>query len=398
MNNNNFFDDAGHRGVDQTVGEIQELLPAILSRRAVDVPGAAAVRPTPVVVSAEIPGAAALPCDSERGCDPFLSARLWEEEAVTLSNGSVAEAYFCARLVVVNSRPRPVPARVDILGLPPAAAERSGVVVATRIFDAVYTVNLTQGTAAGIHMLDDYVDGWGTNVYEIGCVVPTTGAATNLAVNGNFETVTKSKPTQIYDSWHIFATDPVAPGSWDGGMNSGGTTLLSSENRTDDRARLTADTADPFEGRYSGRIVVPTATPLLIPISLTASPAVGLGRTVRVSFRARSSPAGAVVAAVSGPMPMASNAGAGSSPLPPLGPEWSLVGPFEVKLINSTAAAPRVVLSQIAPLREQTAPAPPVGARAWPSDTGNPLHLVVSSPHKTGGIVWVDDVVVMPAT
>ena len=143
---------------------------------------------------------------------------------------------------------------------------------------------------------------------------------------------------------------------------------------------MTADTADPFEGRYSGRIVMPTATPLLIPISLTASPAVGLGRTVRVSFRARSSPAGAVVAAVSGPMSMAGNAGAGSSTLPPLGAEWSLVGPFEVKLINSTVAAP------------------PVGARVWPSDKGNPLHLVVSSPHKTGGIIWVDDVVVMPAS
>ena len=70
--------------------------------------------------------------------------------------------------------------------------------------------------------------------------------------------------------------------------------VVSAENYTDDRAHITADTSDPFEGRHSAKITVPTKSPLVVPIPTLSDSEVplGPGDRVAVSLWARSSPPG----------------------------------------------------------------------------------------------------------
>lgn len=86
----------------------------------------------------------------------------WKEEIPTRRDGSPEPDFFCARLVVTSGEARPVQARVVIAGLP----EEAGTVV-TRLFGAIYALNLTRSPGAS-WLLEDFIDGWGTNVYQLG--------------------------------------------------------------------------------------------------------------------------------------------------------------------------------------------------------------------------------------
>ena len=148
--------------------------------------------------------------------------------------------------------------------------------------------------------------------------------------------------------------------------------MLSSENRTDDRAKITADAADPYEGRYSGRIVVPTARPLQLGVALTADPKkpFAAGDKLSVSFVARSSPAGANVSIATGAIG-ADAASAGAVGGVTLGVGWSRHGPYEITLRNA---------SLLGAFMENA-----------------PLHMIVATPYRTATIVHVDAVTVTKA-
>ena len=391
MNNNQFLSDAAsstHRGLDQVAAEMQELLPALLSRRAIAAPGKL-LRASPVVVEAitdpnrRAPGGTCGP-SGDKVCIEELSAGIWEEEVANGADGQpLGSPYFCARVVVVNSQDRPVPARVRIAGLPTeaaAAGSGGGIVQASRMFTAVYTLNLTR-TTSGDWLLEDYLDGASTNIYSIGCEVPAQ-AAENLVVNGNFEDVMHSHPTSLLQQdhrnggWHVFAGDTVGCKETPCVLCKGlycPAMMLSSENRTDDRAKITADCADPYEGRYSGRIVVPTARPVQLGIAIAVDPKkpFAAGDKLSVSFVARSSPAGANVSVASG-MIGGDAASTGALGGDTLGVGWSRHGPYEITLIM-----PGFNSSLLGAFVENA-----------------PLHMIVATPYRTATVVHVDAVVV----
>ena len=176
FNNNNALQATTHRAIDQTASEFQELLPAVLTRRSIIGQSAEAIRASPVIISAV--------ASISGGGSVDLSARIWEEETPRKRDGTLEVEYFCARIVVTNSNARPVQAKVPTAGLPKEAG-----LVAMRLFGAVYPVTLspTKESSEGM-LLVDFVDGWSTNVYSIGCQV-SPAPMDQLAANGNFETV-----------------------------------------------------------------------------------------------------------------------------------------------------------------------------------------------------------------
>ena len=159
MNNNQWFDTAMNRAVDTVAAEMAELLPAVLSRREIGPPGSK-LRPSPVVTSATTADPIAMAGGG--GQQQLLTARIWEEEApvrpqmwrsqqqrhhrrhhhqqyqqqgqqgATGSHDEEAdeEAWFCARLVVVNSGPAPTVGKIEIAGLP------AGITNASRLFSS----------------------------------------------------------------------------------------------------------------------------------------------------------------------------------------------------------------------------------------------------------------------
>lgn len=157
FNNNQFFDVSVNRAVDTLAAEMTELLPALLSRRDSQAAPGKPLRPSPVIVSAYT---------LARQQQMALSAGIWEEEVPRTRDGNTNTSAFCARLVVVNSEATPSMARVVVSGIPGSIRR-----VATRIFGAKYSVNLSAivGQDGSQLVLEDFVDGWNANVYEIGC-------------------------------------------------------------------------------------------------------------------------------------------------------------------------------------------------------------------------------------
>ena len=359
--------------VNSLAREMVELLPAVLSRRHITAPGTA-LRPSPVVTLAT---ATSMTAGEQRQ----LSARIWEEEAPP----NLSAEYFCARLVIVNSDAFPVLARVTIASLP------SEIATAWRMFHAVYVANLSKTVAGGSELID-MVDGYSANVYQLGCGQPPCSSnaghchatpATddeNIVQNGGFEEVESSRPTQLVSqtgTWHVYAPDgpgfdcvdkpPLFPGVEN--------CVVSAANYTDDRARITADTSDPFEGRHSAKIIIPTRLPLVVPIPTVTPEAVRQGDRVVISLRARSSPPGVNLGLHSFaldphvPTPLIKPVAGGTELLA----EWTLVNSTVTVLGNSTHTL-----------------ASTIKAGAFGNSEIFQLQLV--SPYSTGCMVWIDDV------
>jgi hypothetical protein len=197
------------------------------------------VAESPVVVSAMAVDMRGMPTGA------LLSARLWQEEPPATAGGGVNTSYSCMHVIVVNPAAAPIIARITIAGLSSTA-----IVTIQRKFGTVYSLNLTRiADADGFpqHDLLDQLDGWSANVYQIGC---ETIPSANRVVNGNFELVEPTKPTQFRldggaaNAWHVYAgecpknrTDVLRAQS-DGLQNTLPSCTLSSFNYTDDRAKV----------------------------------------------------------------------------------------------------------------------------------------------------------------
>eukprot|EP01052_Picozoa_sp_SAG31_P023321 SAG31_NODE_1916_length_6929_cov_4.013324_2_plen_188_part_00 len=143
---------------------------------------------------------------------------------------------------------------------------------------------------------------------------------------------------------------------------------------TDDRAKITVDTADPFEGRYSARVLMPTSKPpIVVPLPINAN--LQAGNRVSVSFSARSSPAGAQISAHAEelsqdiPTPLNKpNYGANVVDV-----DWKRLGPFNLTIGGNTTG---------------------ISTTSKAFDNSSPLQLQIQNPFSTATLVWVDDVVV----
>jgi len=163
---------------------------------------------------------------------------------------------------------------------------------------------------------------------------------------------------------------------------------VTSEVYADDRARLTADTADPYEGRYSARIIIPTSLPpLVVPVPVVSDPEAPFlpGQVVTCLLQARASPPGVSVSWFSSVLPQ--NTATPTPLLRPIpggvkvGADWTQVGPVTLTLSNRTAAA--VVASGVQ-----------VGTRAGAGmfADGELLQLQLVNPFETASQVWLDSV------
>ena len=299
MNNNNFLATATNRAVDVLAAEMQELLPGLLSTSHISTVGgggsdhggrgagsgsgqssrnssSSSSSSTGTSVPTIVSATAVAPSSPGGGVLP-LSAGMWLEEPYKTRDG-VNASYLCIRIVVVNGAATPVTASVVMDGV--VATGLPGGRPAQRIFGSIYSVNLAPAVAAtaggttrwegrrdggggskGLVVLTDIVDGWGANVYQIGCEMLPPANKDNLAANGNFEQVQLSKPTEFIagggeEFWHVYAPDgpmescsaALSPHATPTGPAAKTSCAVSSHNYTDDRARITADAADCFEG------------------------------------------------------------------------------------------------------------------------------------------------------
>lgn len=238
MNNDNFLTLANNRAVDVIAAEMQELLPGLLSTRHISTVSTATAEGNSPSVQPDVRGgsgdtpiapfiiSAATVAPSATGIP--LSASVWVEEPYKTRTG-VNTSYVCIRIVIVNGAATPVAAQLVIDGVAAAGLEDRPV---TRIFGAVYDLNFApfarnssvrddgEGSHTGggggrrLVSLTDMIDGWGANVYQIGCEVLPSSNKNNIAVNGNFEDVEITLPTEFGrssgrggDVWHVYAPD-----------------------------------------------------------------------------------------------------------------------------------------------------------------------------------------------
>ena len=167
--------------------------------------------------------------------------------------------------------------------------------------------------------------------------------------------------------------DPGAPGrlqSVSGGISSGFRAAL--ENWTDDRTRVTASTADAYDGRYSAQVNLASATPVLVnlPVRKAVLPPPNRKQRYSLELQVRSSPAGIAVhleselfSVVGGVSAAAIRAGADWTPLKAT-LEWNN---------NTSEATPH------------TCRVPPYTTKGC---TG--LAVAMSSHMSSGGTVWLD--------
>jgi hypothetical protein len=188
----------------------------------------------------------------------------------------------------------------------------------------------------------DFVDNQATNIYRIGCELLRSASPPPLVSDGGFEFVSMAAPTLTF-------------GGDGGGGGSHGGWRPAVGNLTDDRVRLRACAAAPHAGRYAGRLQLPTAGAVALPVPLSAAAPPG---TFRVTFFARCSPPG-VLAAV-GP-----GGGAGTR----LGANWTAVEGAWTQ----------------APDGHNLVERDRKGSGAGPV-------LNFTSPFETGAAVWIDSV------
>jgi hypothetical protein len=127
----------------------------------------------------------------------------------------------------------------------------------------------------------DFLHAGETVVYQIGC---HTGGAGNILPTERPRNPVTTDCGLINPSFEQFVI-VGRPLNWDFGDLS---------SRRDGRSFMLLDTRDPKHGRHALRVVVPTPTPLVLPIASASDVGLALvaGLTYNISFWARSTPAG----------------------------------------------------------------------------------------------------------
>ena len=289
----------------------------------------------------------------------------------------------------MNSAAFPVLARIEIAGVPAA------VVNASRLFAAQYTIQLVRTGLPGNDraVVLDMLDGSSANIYQLGagCEPRKTGQAwqpvdpSNIVQNGDFESLEQGKPMQLASqpgAWHVYMPDGPGMVCQDN-VHYQGTEdcAVNSNTYADDRARITADAADPFEGRYSARIIVPTSLPVVVPVPLQSDVEDPLSPGVEVTcvLHARASPPGVKISWYSSALPLYTPTPL-LRPLPDgveVGADWTQVGPTALKLSNNTAT--------------DGADLEPTGELQLGAFANNELLQVqLVNPFQTASQVWVD--------
>lgn len=203
---------------------------------------------------------------------------------------------------------------------------------------------------------------------------------------------------------------------------------VSSLNYTDDRARVVVDAAGCFEGRHCGKVVLPTTSPVTVPVTLlvgssslrrssspnpnpvasggnslfssgsgvgSAGTGVGVrpGDSVSVTLRARSSPGGASVAVRAGVL--------GNLTAPHtmtkttiVGAEWGLVGPFNLT-IPAGAGIPEFIRTERSSNRNRNLRSGRSHVGSGTFQDSSPLQLVLEAGNPSAAMVWIDDVEVL---
>lgn len=296
--------------VEQFSAEISELLPSLLSARHY---GAS---------TAELPTVTAEPVrvsSSLASSEAVIMSGVWVEPPV--ADGSRAG---CGHVVVVNTGNRPTAFRLRLGQLPawllPAnnntSASATPLLPLHRIFDGQCVVGSRSGddacsavTPTAAYSLQaevvplhatpqqggtvnasvmDFIDNQATNIYRIGCELraSSTGGTSPLQItvaDGGFESASLALPTHSY------------AGAGGGGGSHGGWRPTVG-NLTDDRVRLRLCAAAPHAGRYAGRLQLPTAAAVELPVPLTGAAPPGAAWNFSLVFFARSSPPGVTVA------------------------------------------------------------------------------------------------------
>ena len=344
--------------VEQFSAEISELLPAFLSayRYSASATELPTVATEPVTISSSLASSEAV-----------IMSGVWVEPPV--ADGSRAG---CGHVVVVNTGNRPTPFRLRLGHLPawllPANASPA-LLPLHRIFDGECVVGSRSGddacsatapTAAyslqaEVHSTPqgltinasamDYIDNQATNIYRIGCELLVSGNPP-LVADGGFESVSLALPT------HSYAGDGGGGGSHGGWRPTVG-------NLTDERVRLRICAAAPHAGRYAGRLQLPTAATVELPVPLATTNPPGAAGGFSLIFFARSSPPGVTVAV-------------GTENVS-LGVAWE-----QINANWSPPASGDAVMGK---------PKPKLG----------PV-LCFASPYATGATVWVDSVVLAPSS
>eukprot|EP01047_Picozoa_sp_COSAG01_P006690 COSAG01_NODE_246_length_20450_cov_195.166822_3_plen_566_part_00 len=348
--------------VEQFSAEVSELLPSFLSAQhygagANELPQAAA---EPVSLSSALASSEAI-----------IMAGVWVEPGV--ADGSRAP---CGHVIVVNTGNRPTAFRLQLTQLPVRLAatnasdgDHIGMLLPLhRIFDGQCVVGSRSGddacsaampTAAYSLQAEvtrhlslnstvfnastmDIVDNQATNIYRIGCELRNRAEPDGapLVADGGFESVSLALPTHYY------------AGAGGGGGSHGGWRPAVG-NKTDDRVRLRLCAAAPHAGRYAGRLQLPTAAVVALPVPLSGPTPPASAGDFSLTFFARSSPPGVTV-----------HMGTENVSL---GVAWAQ--------INSSWSPPSA------------------------DEIGRPVNgpvLQFSSPFSTGATVWIDSVALAP--
>lgn len=295
---------------------------------------------------------------------------------------------------MVNTAEMPTEVTVSIENLTYAPFNNATTLTLWRVFTAAYAVNATtstqtdrqteramkrrgrrvRGISSGAWLLRDWIGARDANVYRVGCEVldpcvdPVTHKPLCLVENGNFELVDATAPGQL--------------------LPQGSGWYCLQQNTTDDRCRVNADAGDPYEGRYSLVLLVPTAQAqwLAVPSNTKSPGPLSNGTTYNLTFAARSSPAGFRLSLHTGAVPVTPAATNTTAVVGTLSTEWQVYS-YTFRL----------------PLTSPTPPAPGSGGggggRAFGAikvQPGGPFfHL--QPPHKPfGGKVWLDSVAISP--
>ena len=356
MNGFQFFDWQDSLEMSLWSSEATELLPSYTSRsrweqssRALDIN---------ISCSSLLPTPAGKP-------QAKLVSRVYSEAAPR--DVPVSSHYYCFSLVVVNPSATPTPVQCVVDGMA-TAASMPGTLVATRLFSAQYSVNFTSssmpqhqyqntrgtlspGTVDCLY-LNDFVDARGSNVYRIGCdvgaFVPHSqsrggGGSDNYVMSGNFEgSVVDTKAGRF--NMKV------------GGFGAGYFPILNTTS--DDRTRVTADTADPHGGRYAAKINLGSAVPVVVGLPVNKS--IPAGGTYTLRLWARSSPSGVALS----------------------------VQALGVTVVTSTLHAGGWQEIVAAVRYPSVPPVPPPSTAKYYS----PVLVVMTSHLTSGGTVWLDDI------
>lgn len=348
--------------------ELLELMPSLLGPVTV-------VQPTVVVVKG----------------DAWIRARAWRDtdfEAQDPSN-------LCVHVVVVSVGDRPGSFKLHLDGVCRGAGCKDTATNATHLFYEAYSILAIPAPGGGLEMTDVLTPG-SSVVYALGCN-SFKAETTNLVNDPGFE----DTELPLTPGFSTCAEERMYPkGSYKGvckkeDKHAGSWGLSQSPERRDNRASFFVDSRLPHKGRHSGRVWVPTATPVTVPIPGYATNLYGLAvansTAYRVVFFARCHPPGMFIGLSVGSWvtrPLVANSPLGLTSITEFTPET--IGVETQYQINSTWA--RFEVTVPAGIRASgttfnfRASAVALSKR-W--DQGDPAGNIFPA-----GSIWIDDVTV----